>query len=77
MRTHLLGKKKKKNIYIYMYVFQVSALKKLGTVGRRSALPFYFIEIFYIEIAFSLHFCIFDNIFLAIRNKKFMVGAKT
>ena len=60
-------------------MFQVSALKK--TRYGRSALSFYFIKICYIEIAFFStfppFFSIFENIFLAICNKMFLVGAKT
>ena len=47
----------------------------------RPALSFYCIKIFYIEIAFSLHFppfsSMFDNTLLTIHNKMFRVGAKT
>ena len=47
----------------------------------QSALSFYFIKIFYIEIVFftifSTIFSIFDNILLTIHNKMFRVGTKT
>ena len=57
-----------------IYMFQVSALKKLGKVG----LHYQFIKIFYIEIAFfTAFFTIFDNILLTIHAKIFMVRAKT
>ena len=36
----------------YKCVFQVSALKKLGMVGWHNGITFYFVKIFYIEIAF-------------------------
>ena len=35
--------RQKKNIYIYICVFQDSALKKLGMVGRHNILSKYFI----------------------------------
>ena len=39
---------------------------------------FYFIEIFYIELAFfTIFFNIFESILLTIHNKMFRVGAKT
>ena len=62
-----------------IYVCFSSEKKKLGMVGR-SALPFNFTEIFYIDIAYPLHsfpfFSIFDYIFLKFHNKMFRVGTK-
>ena len=62
----------KKNIC----VFQVSALKKLGMVGRHNIL--FYQNILYRNCIFhfiSHHF--FDNILFTFPNKMFRVGAKT
>ena len=51
---------------IYIYVFQVSALKKTKYDGNC-----------YFSLHFPPVFIIFDNILLTINNKMFKVGAKT
>ena len=56
---------------------RVSGFSSEKTRYGQSALSFYFTKIFYIDIAFSLHFpplfSIFDYIFLKIHNKMFRV----
>ena len=66
---------KKKNIC----VFQVSALKKLGMVGRHYhfILSKYFIRKVHLSLYLPPFSSIFDNILLTIHNKMFSVGAKT
>ena len=64
----------KKNICL----FQVSALKKLGMVGRNNILFCQIIlEIAFFSIKFSLLFSKFDNTLLIIHTKMFRVRAKT
>ena len=69
---------RQKNIYIYVCVFQVSALKKVGMVGRHNIL---FVKIFYIQIAFfNTFFPNFPQIWQQFAHdsyKMFRVGAKT
>ena len=59
--VHVRPKKK-----IYIYVFQVSALKKLGIVGRHYhfILSKYFIWKLHFSLHFPTFFSIFDNILL-------------
>ena len=60
----------------YICVFQVSALKKLGMVGRHNIL--FYQNILYRNFTHFLpFFSKFDLILLTIHNKMFRVGAKT
>ena len=58
----------------HMCVSSFSSEKKKKTRNGRSVLSFYFIEIFYREKEFSIHF---PPLFSIFDNKMFRVGAKT
>ena len=61
----------------YIRVFQVSALKKLGMVGRHNILSKYFLQKLHFFTYFSPFSSKFDNILHTIHNKMFRVWAKT
>ena len=69
----------KAKIYIWICVFHVSALKKLGMVGwhYHFNLLKYFTWNMHFSLQFPPFFSIFDNILLKVRNKMIRVGAKT